>query len=55
MKNYVINRMMGNGSMLNQAHSADISELDIDVRNKSMVLASSKPTPLKIASKDQFS
>ena len=45
IKNDVIQRVLKN--KLN-AESADISTVDIDVKNKSMVLASSKPTPSKI-------
>lgn len=46
IKNDVIQRLLASTKI--NADSADISELDIDVKNKSMILASSKPTPLKI-------
>lgn len=46
IKNDVIKRILASTQI--NADSADISELDIDVKNKSMILASSKPTPLKI-------
>ena len=46
IKNDVIQHLLESTKI--NADSADISELNIDVKNKSMVLASSKPTPLKI-------